>query len=971
MNYINMVVKVENKSEHQVENVDLKRVHPIEKILICFFFVAASIPLVTIPFILFVFEKNKMSKKMRDFTNIIYLSIASTFLIIGSIISIFIFLSVYDTNITGLARVPFDLWNYLMENIPIFMFLLSSTLISAIFINRLAVNLLVHEERLINEREPRFWMKLKAIFKWKNKDNKLASGNETLMKLKNAATFVGISTLALLILTPFMEDSDMLAILDYLTDYQGTAELFYYELPTLYILIFGGMFILSNMLLWFYMGRIFNYQANFFLRMKNFKWIWMKVLSIFISLYAFLPMVFTVFERPFYGVVGSLAISIMGIVCWVVVVYQFRFNPDRLVLDPKHLKVKLEKEIISPTKKQFQNPLKETDYVKRFCFGIFIVTVLGISFLNGVFWFTAMSYYAEIVQWHEWGFYLWLGLIFTVGPVLLLFFLRSVYVRRLFIFYFFIVMFILAFEVLSNLPFNLEFGQVLYGILFSSRLGFLEYNDIFTTGTRLGHVVLFLMVTIASFISLYIIKRKAIPIGITTQKRRSWSSYRNLRSFIFSTKRQRVRKENVVMLAFLVMVMGTAITYEPPTTLVLSKDPQNDMQISFWGGSYSLSDEELTVLGNYNIRLFGWGYKRYDRLAQAQRIASYGVEVIPIIHFPDDASDLENSINDAATWIDYWNNNSLKANPFLGFTFDKEDWETVVQYNETAFDEAVQAVHDLASYINGRGYELFLTEYMVTINDLLDGDHDVAISTHNPFDPTWNLSHFDWMIYRDEDAIDYNEPNAYFTYEWARSIKHFMLEIGGPTFFEKSSMSLGVTSDTLPLYRGPNGLDEFLKDVKICQATGIREIKIFSYRGFIELWGAEGIEKMMQELQSFSKIGIPFKRKATFFGNLKMPENPTGSVFGFMYQDAWLNKWVGITPIIWLVFLLGVSVFVSFLSFKSKNKKNEKVPRYSRGFVDNLLIFSRIVLVALIIGMSAWVITTMLAPTIYNFIIAL
>jgi hypothetical protein len=387
------------------------------------------------------------------------------------------------------------------------------------------------------------------------------------------------------------------------------------------------------------------------------------------------------------------------------------------------------------------------------------------------------------------------------------------------------------------------------------------------------------------------------------------------------------------------------------------------MRISFWDSGFRSADKlpnsTLTILGNNNIRLYGW-FTETD-VVGALRYASYGIEVVDTTGVPKNETDLAAKIATLNDTMNFWNANGLHNNPFIGFTFDHEEMRGLARFNTTQLDTMNEMVTRLVDFVTGRGYKIFSTTYLMTVNDLLDGDEDVSTINFIPFDPAWNVSHFDWMVYRTEIAIEYDEPSPVFTYEWARWIRYFMLQTGGPELLAKASMSIGVTSDELPLYRDPGGLDEFMMDVKICHAMGIPEIKIFYFGRntddmFLGRWGEAGLIRMLDEIQNYTSISFPFVRRATFFGNLKGAENPTGSVFGFIYQDFWLEESIGVLSTVILFALLLVPIILAAAGVRmSSPAGRERKDWLGKAWLDRTLMMARLASLVLIVLLAIWI----------------
>nr|MDO8115779.1 hypothetical protein [Candidatus Sigynarchaeota archaeon] len=448
----------------------------------------------------------------------------------------------------------------------------------------------------------------------------------------------------------------------------------------------------------------------------------------------------------------------------------------------------------------------------------------------------------------------------------------------------------LSLEFINVMPLLLEFSQLFFGVIFGGRVGYTGYIDRFTTTEKPEHLLLINMCMFLSFVAFYILKRKAIHVSVATKKHGRLSSWKNLYRYLCCMPRYASPKVHVLSIAFLIVVTGLLVTFQPPVHVRLPRNSENDIQVSFWDAGLDLPNQTLSILGSYNVCIYGW--VNQNDIANARRYADHGVSLVKVIGMPDNEEELDGRIQFVNSTMNFWDANNLTGNPWLGFAFDKEEMDGIARYNSSKFQEAKDAVGALADFISSRGYGLYQTEYLLTINDLLDGDEEVAINNFDPIDFSWNLSHFDWMIYRAEIAIEYNEPSPFFTYEWARWIRYYAITMGGDALFQKTSMSIGVTSDELPLYRGYEGLAEITMDAQICQSVGIPEIIIFSLDGFFDEYGIDGFQEFMTALLGFDHVDIAYNRRATFFGNLKGNENPTGSVFGFFFQDKWLDAWV-------------------------------------------------------------------------------
>ncbi len=936
------------------------RVTLVEKIVLAFLFFLSWTLILPIPFSLFIFQNDRVSKLVKDARHILYVAFIAFFSIATTVLACIMFLSVYAPSIERLHPVPTDLWEFMVGHQEIPTALLGCTVISAIFTNRLATSMLMNEEQQFRTGRFTGWVKLKFFFTWKNERTALASGNETLLKVKNASTavaFFGIFLAISFVVLAYMEIDvvGVLHVVTYFADFDSVAVLDY-ALVALFLLFFGVPFIIGNFVCVFCTGKLFSYQGHYYIKFHPLKGLVMLFLGYFVSFSPIIVLVQPIMvPAPLAGIAINLVANILTVAGWSFLVIQFRAEPNRMVLDPKVRALKCERGMLGDRGMVLAPPRLEQDTIKKACFGFLIAAIVGLCAIIGSLWFPATALYSQTTSWYEWGLYAWLGVAVVGLPITLLFFLGSAYARRALMWFLLGVMLLLLVEFLTITPLLVEFAQLFFGAVFAGRVGYTEYIDRFSGTGKPLHLFLVVIAFTVSFAAFYILKRKAIPVAISTRKHGNLSSWRNLFAFITLSPPYRSKKVHVASFAWLIVVTGITITFEPPVEVRLDYNDANDIQVSFWSTGREYTNETLAILGSYNARLYGW-FNPYN-VPFANRYADVNVTLVPVISMPEDQDDLEYWIPYVNNTMNFWDANNLTHRPWLGFTFDKEEMDGIARYNATKYYEAIDAVHALADFIAARGYGLYQTEYMLTINDLLDGDNEVAINNFDPIDFSWNIAHFDWMIYRSEIAIQYNEPSPYFTYEWARWIRHYARAMGGDELFSKTSMSIGVTTDDLPLYAGYDGLAEIIIDAQVCQSVGVPEIIVFILSGFLEEYGTAGLVEFMDALYGFDHVDISFNRRATFFGNLKGNENPSGSVFGFFFQDLWLDQWVENLPLIWVPALC-TAPFTCILP-RSGPRKQAGTP-HGRGSVaprapiDFVLITSRVVLVVLAITISIY-----------------
>ena len=56
------------------------------------------------------------------------------------------------------------------------------------------------------------------------------------------------------------------------------------------------------------------------------------------------------------------------------------------------------------------------------------------------------------------------------------------------------------------------------------------------------------------------------------------------------------------------------------------------------------------------------------------------------------------------------------------------------------------------------------------------------------------------------------------------------------------------------------------------------------------LWGMYGFDWITEGINNWTTLDLAYSRSATFFGNIKYLDNPTGSVFGNFWLDLFLDN---------------------------------------------------------------------------------
>lgn len=922
---MNKINTKESKSSVIGENNEF--ITLFEKIGMIILLILGCLPIITIPYFIFIFKSKRITIDQRK-KLIVYYYLGLSFAFIINSYIFYVFFNNLDVDFSISYYFPSSLWIFIQTQ-PNYLYIqLLSMGIFAVLLNRITV-------LIYNTKEEEFcarsytrstvtqgnnlngWMKLKRAIQWKNKPDLISSQEETLLKVKNSSKILSIACFCLLICSFFVVNGyDLSGILNEVIDMEFNRDFNEYILGAIYAIILGLFYIISNTATWFYSGRMISYFGIYSIPIKKgqkspIPYIF-RIVGYLISLFVLIPGILFLFnfEISIIFMIETI-ISMLFIIFLGIIIVQFVNNHEILILDPKGARKNLD---------------NQNNWIKKFVFGLFIAGIISISILNGILWFPSVFLYAQTVIWYEWTFYLFLGIIFIIGPVLLLFALNSIYVRRILMIYLVIILVILVQLIIKVMPFKIDLAYMGYSFIFGQRLLRTEDLNLLSMGSKPIQVISIWYAFFMAILCIIILKKGAFPIKTSENKYLRWNTIKDLILFIKQKNQYLMKSQKVIGIIFLLSFFGISITMIPENSTIRLYSPAgHELNVSFWTSEWRFNNDTLDVLNSYNIRLFAWidGYN----VSEMVRYAEHGVEVVKVLSFRSSISDWGLTYTEADNLMDLWD--TVDPCPFIGFTFDIEKWNFIHEVNETWYEEICNVVGDFIDHVNSRGYQVFITEYMLTIPDLLDGDYDISILDGNPFDINWNAAHFDWMVYRAEQAINYNEPHEYFTYQWANQIKNLMLKIGGHSLLAKSSMSIGVTTDKLPLYQGPNGLNEFIKDVKICHAMEISNIIIF-YVGndpgddnysFFSLYGIDGLHEMMNQLNTYTYIDIPFKRRTTFLGNLKMEQNPTGSVFGFIYQDFWMEKYFEFIVVFCLILTIFLPMLTSSIKSGFKNKK--------------------------------------------------
>jgi len=417
----------------------------------------------------------------------------------------------------------------------------------------------------------------------------------------------------------------------------------------------------------------------------------------------------------------------------------------------------------------------------------------------------------------------------------------------------------------------------------------------------------------------------------------------------------------------------------PENSVITLQRPNHEMRVSYWGGN-NLDNSTLDIIGARGGRIFAW-ISDWSNEAQWKRFKDRGVEVIMVDGFESDETKWEQDFQEITAKMDL-----LDTQPntgIVGFADDMEMLTRIIEYNQTYYNKYVDFIRNKTNYVESRGYQYHITQWLSTIGDLRDGDDDMAVVYKNPFHPVQfeNLSSIGWMIYRSEMAIKYDEPFDYFTHHWASQVRSYMGFVEEKYGYEegfwknKSTMSIGVASDSAPWTFNheinPKAKQNIMKEIQICHVNQISEVIIF-YAGntnsmgegtsdFFEcIGGNAGLLELYDMLDNYEDVKITYKRRATFLGNLKMLSNLSGSVFGLLYSDAIYDSQVAYLVFLWLAIYISCSVSIGM-------KKMERNPaKRIETESDNFSAVIRLVFIGLLTAIFMLTLTSFWFPELFQ-----
>lgn len=570
---------------------------------------------------------------------------------------------------------------------------------------------------------------------------------------------------------------------------------------------------------------------------------------------------------------------------------------------------------------KFDSPL-----IKRIFLTFLIGTIVSISISKFLLMIKATYlYYLTGTQWFEWLNYLILSFAVLILPICTLLFLDSTHMRRLLRVY-------------------------LFGIVGTNALAFYEdvathLDTLFLYDRPLNPILIFIESIAALFCWIFLLRqvngKSLLPIPIKTKMRHTESRLRDflqgpfidLVEFVKKPKKHNKKRVNSVCLIHIVIFSGLIVTMIPEgTTITLERPDDHDMRIWFWTSDPAdYNNETLDIMAANNIGIKIWqDYKdpEFDRFADRD------IDVVIAKGFTNNPENYNAAFNGFKQIMDYWD--SMPDCPFVGFVDDMEQMAGVSRYNRTWYESYVEFIRNTTNYIRSRGYEAYITQWLMSTNDYRDGDPDMGVVYENPFEPRAfeNVSTVGWMTYRSEQGIIYDEPSPYFTYQWASQTRDYMEFLDDSYDYEnefwanKSELSIGcVGVHSFWTYNSeinPTAKQQLFTDLAICHACEIAEVTIWiaqemDTKLFKLIGGADGLLEMLEYVDSYDSINIEYKRRATFFGNLKLLSNITGSVFGILYSDVLYDSWAGYLVFLWC----GVWLISAFYIVKAKKDNRE------------------------------------------------
>ena len=656
-----------------------------------------------------------------------------------------------------------------------------------------------------------------------------------------------------------------------------------------WVVLFGTFFMLGTVFTNFYIGRLISYYANQKKERGSGKsW---RIIEIF-------GVVWSLQFLVSYLLPWNIGLILHGILIALFVLVILSLSKDNL----KEVRFKSQFAL-----KNVKNDMK-TNNGKNFERIVQISMVLCLITF-GIFWFEATYYYSYSKEWYDWGFYIGLGLVILIFPLFSLLYCKTPVgqwvLKKCFLVISLIGMFYFA---LSIFGYSDILTNYIYTIFFAEKVNYSVNSPGFAFIP--AQIILLFLLFFTCIVSLLGLKHGLLPT--TNSDRRKRREYLNVKN---------MSKPGKVFLIVLCALIGfSIISYNGLGASVrLTNDANFSPRISFWEWDGEWDDHDnatLDKLNQYNMSLYG-GYGR--DIAYKTRMEWYWDRNISVYATGDNYEWIE--------WIETERAGGWDKCPVEGFIEDIENGGGLFDFNRSRNEQARADHEELIDYVHKHNMTQSFTAMHSTINDQRDGDLDVSIFNKIHSVPPLDWDSWNWMIYRTEGATSYEEKSPYFTYIWVKEMKNTFNLIYGDRYDNKLSVSLGVTEEKRDLYGAEDGMNQLLWDLRICDALKIPEVIIFvlnnvNSSNFMGLWGIEGFDIIAEGINNWTTLDLAYSRSATFLGNIKYLENPTGSVFGNFWLDIFLDNGIIYLVVIWIS-LLSITYGIYLKEIVQINKPRE------------------------------------------------
>lgn len=661
-------------------------------------------------------------------------------------------------------------------------------------------------------------------------------------------------------------------------------------IAAVWVVLFGTFFMLGILFTNFYVGRLISYYANQKkMATQEKKWQVYEVFGIIWSLQFLLS----------YFIPALIYIIVNGILTGMFALIMVSLSKENLT------EISFTSEL---AKKIKENDLKiKNQTIMKKCIQL---TMIFSLILIGTLWFGATFLYARNKAWYDWGFYFVLGLVILLIPLLALCHSDGYLGQQLLKTCFLIISIIALFYlILSLFSYTDILVNYVLALIFHGRVNYIELATGFLF--KPGQYMLLFLVFLTNMVCLLALKKGLLPIK-SNKGKKSIKQYINIKKWATAPR--------IYAFLFLGIFVFSIISYEGiGANVVLENDRNFRPRISFWEWDGEWDDHEdatLDKLSNYSMNLYG-GYGRSEQYkSQMEKYYDRGIKV--------------RVSGDNYAWIDWIEDQREKGwdkCPIDGFIEDIEDGGSLNGYDRYQNEQERAEYEELIDYAHKHGFSQHFTAMHTTINDQRDGDLDMSIFHQIHSVPPLDWDSWNWMIYRAEAATHYEEESPYFTYQWVKEMKDTFNDIYGTKYDHKLSVSLGVTSKDYEIYAREGGLEQFLWDLRICDALEISEVIIFILNPldsdcFLGIYGLKGLDRIYNQINDWDTLVLPYSRSATFYGNIKYLENPTGSVFGNYWMDLFLDNGLIFLAIAWSIIQMTsyATIIQKYLSRSSETK---------------------------------------------------